>query len=158
MADRVVILASSPKPDVYFNVIGHNARQGVRKFVLSNGLRVLVFRRSIAPVFAGQTWVRVGGVDETLGKTGAAHLLEHMAFKGTETVGTKDFAKEKVLLEKVEVLMDRLEPNDLRPNAAIDAARASDVKDLKRQLEEGSPPSRRARLSHSTDRRFPCRR
>ncbi|MFG6445857.1 hypothetical protein ACFXQA_11370 [Microbacterium sp. P07] len=35
MADRVVILASSPKPDVYFNVITHNARQGVRKFVIA---------------------------------------------------------------------------------------------------------------------------
>ncbi len=110
--------------------------QGVRKFVLSNGLRVLIFRRPIAPVFIGQTWVRVGGVDETLGKTGAAHLLEHMAFKGTETVGTKDYAKEKVLLEQIEVLMDKLEPKDMKAAALTEAARASEVADAKKQLEE----------------------
>ncbi len=78
---------------------------GVQRFALPNGLRVVFFRRTNAPVFAGQTWVGVGGVNEQTGKTGAAHLLEHMAFKGSQTIGTKDFAKEKPLLDEYEALM-----------------------------------------------------
>ncbi|MBP9837603.1 MAG: insulinase family protein [Proteobacteria bacterium] len=79
--------------------------EGVQKITLKNGLRILVYPRKDAPVFAGQVWVKVGGVNESLGSTGAAHLLEHMAFKGSETIGTKDYAKEKPLLEQIEAQM-----------------------------------------------------
>lgn len=75
------------------------------RYTLSNGLRVIVYRRAQAPTFHAQLWVRVGGIDEVPGKTGVSHLLEHMAFKGTETIGTKDFSKEKPLLEQLETLM-----------------------------------------------------
>lgn len=80
-------------------------REGVKRFKLSNGLRVLYYRRAIAPVFTGQIWVRVGGVNEQTGSTGISHLLEHMAFKGTEKIGTKDFQKEKPLLERIEQIL-----------------------------------------------------
>lgn len=83
--------------------------QGVEKFTLPNGLRVLFYKRGSAPVFAGQVWVGVGGVNEELGKTGAAHLLEHMAFKGTDKIGTRDYAKEKILLAKLDSLMESSE-------------------------------------------------
>lgn len=79
----------------------------VSKITLDNGLRFLLVRRADAPVFAGEVWVRVGGVNETPGITGAAHLLEHMAFKGTDKIGTSDYEKEKVLLEKIEQIMER---------------------------------------------------
>lgn len=85
----------------------HEFAQGVREFKLKNGLRVLYYRRGYAPVFAGQVWVKVGGVNEQLGRTGAAHLLEHMAFKGTTTVGTKNYAREKELLAELEERMQR---------------------------------------------------
>ncbi len=101
--------------------------QGVEKFTLSNGLRVIFFRRENAPVFAGQTWVGVGGVDEVEGKTGAAHLLEHMAFKGSETIGTKSFAAEKPLLDRLEVLMAK----DTKEPGSVDKA---EVAELYRQL------------------------
>lgn len=80
-------------------------KQGVTRFELSNGLRVVFFRRTQAPVFAGQTWVKVGGVNEVPGKTGIAHMLEHMAFKGSQKIGTRDYQKEKLLLAELEVLM-----------------------------------------------------
>jgi predicted Zn-dependent peptidase len=83
----------------------HDLADGVTRMTLSNGLRVVMYRRNNAPVFAGQTWVKVGGVDEVPGKTGAAHLLEHMAFKGTDKIGTRDYAKEKGLLDRLDVLM-----------------------------------------------------
>ena len=75
---------------------------GVQEFKLSNGLKVLFYKRDQAPIFAGQLWVRVGGVDEVPGVTGISHLFEHMAFKGSKTIGTKDYSREKVLLANLE--------------------------------------------------------
>ncbi|MCB0358467.1 MAG: insulinase family protein, partial [Bdellovibrionales bacterium] len=63
------------------------------------------YSRPMTPVFAGQVWVRVGGVDETPGKTGLSHMLEHMAFKGTETIGTKDYRREQELLTRLDQLV-----------------------------------------------------
>jgi predicted Zn-dependent peptidase len=78
----------------------------VHKFTLTNGVRVLFVQRRVAPVFAGQVWVKVGGVDERPGITGIAHFLEHMAFKGTKVVGTRDYQLEAPLLERLERIVD----------------------------------------------------
>lgn len=79
----------------------------VTKVTLSNGLRVLLYPRNQAPVFAGVISVGVGGVDETPGETGISHMFEHMAFKGTEEIGTYNYEKEKGLLKRLEVLAAR---------------------------------------------------
>jgi len=76
----------------------------VRFFTLKNGLKVIMYNRGTAPVFAGAVVVRVGGSDERSGQTGISHMFEHMAFKGTKTVGTKDYGAERVLLERLEQL------------------------------------------------------
>ncbi len=73
---------------------------------LNNGLRIIIYRRGYAPVFAGMISVRVGSTDEVPGETGISHMLEHMAFKGSSTIGTKDYQKEKVLLDELENLAD----------------------------------------------------
>jgi predicted Zn-dependent peptidase len=70
--------------------------------VLDNGLTVLVCERPEAPVFSFFTHVDVGADREVPGITGLAHMFEHMAFKGTDKIGTTDYADEKVALEKVE--------------------------------------------------------
>jgi len=69
---------------------------------LDNGLTVIVCERPVAPVFSFFTHVDAGSAQEEVGQTGLAHMFEHMAFKGTEAVGTTDYAAEKVALEKVE--------------------------------------------------------
>ena len=70
---------------------------------LPNGLTAIVCRRSdTAPVFSFYTNVDAGSVQDPMGKTGLAHMFEHMAFKGTDKIGSKNFAAEKVALEKVE--------------------------------------------------------
>jgi predicted Zn-dependent peptidase len=63
---------------------------------------VIVCERSVAPVFSFFTHVNAGAVQEEMGQTGLAHMFEHMAFKGTDRIGTKDYAAEKKALEKVE--------------------------------------------------------
>lgn len=74
---------------------------------LANGLTVLLVERHQSPVVSINLTFRVGGMDETTGMTGVAHLYEHMAFKGTRTLGTKDYERERPLLEE----LDRLNAN-----------------------------------------------
>src|SRR5881397_4414123 len=69
---------------------------------LANGLTVVICERPEAPVFAFFTHVDAGSVQDPLGETGMAHMFEHMAFKGTDKIGTTDYAAEKVALQKVE--------------------------------------------------------
>src|SRR5580765_8535177 len=69
---------------------------------LDNGLTVIICERPEAPVFSFDTFVNAGSVQDPYAKTGLAHMFEHMAFKGTDTIGTTDYAAEKVALAKVE--------------------------------------------------------
>ena len=70
---------------------------------LANGLTIIICERPEAPVFSFFTHVDAGSVQDPMGKTGLAHMFEHMAFKGTDTIGTRDYADEKIALAKVEV-------------------------------------------------------
>jgi predicted Zn-dependent peptidase len=70
----------------------------VKEYTLPNGLTFVVLERHDAPVFSFRTYVDAGGVDEVPGVTGIAHMFEHMAFKGTPTVGTKDIEAEKAAM------------------------------------------------------------
>jgi zinc protease len=60
---------------------------------LSNGLKVILLENHKAPIITFQVWYRVGSRNESWGKTGLSHVLEHMMFKGTEKVGPEEFSK-----------------------------------------------------------------
>jgi zinc protease len=64
----------------------------VTEVTLDNGLRVLVLEDHRNPIVTVQSWYRVGSRNEVPGKTGLAHFLEHLMFKGTPTHGKGDFA------------------------------------------------------------------
>ena len=81
----------------------------VTTFTLSNGLQFIVAERHEAPVVSFHTYVNAGSVDDPSGQTGLAHMFEHMAFKGTETIGATDWASEKKALDAIEEVYDRLE-------------------------------------------------
>jgi predicted Zn-dependent peptidase len=78
--------------------------KNLTEFRLDNGMKFIVLERHQAPVVSFLTYADVGGVDEPDGKTGVAHFLEHLAFKGTSKIGTKDYNLEKPLLVKMEQL------------------------------------------------------
>ncbi|AUT04256.1 peptidase M16 [Nostoc sp. CENA543] len=78
--------------------------KNLTEFRLSNGMKFIVLERHQAPVVSFLTYADVGGVDEPDGKTGVAHFLEHLAFKGTTRIGTTDYKAEKPLLERLEQL------------------------------------------------------
>ncbi len=101
----------------------------VQEFTLANGLKFLVVERHQAPVFSFFTVVNSGSSNDAVGTTGIAHMMEHMAFKGTTIVGTTDYAKEAPLLvaeERAwEALIDerRKGPRaDAKKLAALEAA------------------------------------
>jgi zinc protease len=64
----------------------------VTSFTLDNGLRVVVIEDNRAPVVVQMIWYRVGAADEPPGHSGIAHFLEHLMFKGTDTVGPNQFS------------------------------------------------------------------
>lgn len=76
-------------------------RGKVKRLVLDNGMTFLLLKRDGAPTFSSQLVVKVGSIEEELGESGLAHFFEHMAFKGTDKIGTKDFQKEKPILDEI---------------------------------------------------------
>src|SRR5581483_7499748 len=76
---------------------------------LANGLTVLIVERHQSPVVSINMTFDVGGLNEQTGQTGIAHLYEHMAFKGTPTLGTKDYARERPLLDETQRLQHEIE-------------------------------------------------
>jgi zinc protease len=65
----------------------------VSEAVLPNGLKVLLLENHKAPAITFQVWYRVGSRNEEYSKTGLSHLLEHMMFKGTETIGPGELSR-----------------------------------------------------------------
>ena len=63
------------------------------EFQLSNGLKLIVREDHRAPTVAHMVWYRAGSMDEVNGKTGVAHVLEHMMFKGTHKVKSGEFSR-----------------------------------------------------------------
>ncbi|MCU0638659.1 MAG: insulinase family protein [Candidatus Krumholzibacteria bacterium] len=79
----------------------------VNEFELKNGMKFLVVERHEAPVAFFAIVFNVGSANEWPNVTGISHLLEHMMFKGTEMMGTKDYKKEKSYIEKTDELGGR---------------------------------------------------
>ena len=80
----------------------------VREVTLDNGMRFLVLPQDGAPTVAFVTQYAVGGANEHLGTTGIAHFLEHLLFKGTTSVGTRDHAAEVDWFRRMDQVHDSL--------------------------------------------------
>ena len=95
----------------------------VVEHTLKNGMKLLIVERHTSPTVSAWIRFRVGSVDERSDERGIAHLLEHMLFKGTTTLGTKDYAAEKPVLDTIEVtaqaLMTEKVKRDKRDGARI---------------------------------------
>jgi predicted Zn-dependent peptidase len=89
--------------------------QRITTKVLPNGLTLIVCERPEAPVFSYSTFIDAGDVNDPSGQSGLAHMFEHLAFKGTSLIGTTDYAREKIALEKVEAANAAYEAEYLKP-------------------------------------------
>ncbi|MBP7935525.1 MAG: insulinase family protein [Phycisphaerae bacterium] len=113
---------------------------------LSNGMRVLMVERHTEPTIAGGWVAHVGSSNERPGITGIAHLFEHMMFKGSTTIGTKDNAKDQEIIASQEVLRDQMREEEARMRAALRRGHIDDMlkpenatprwRELKKQFDE----------------------
>ena len=101
--------------------------QRITTKVLPNGLTILICERPEAPVFSYVTFVDAGDVNDPSGESGLAHMFEHLAFKGTNEIGTTDYAAEKVALASVEAANDALEA-ELRNPMGSDPKKLDELK------------------------------
>jgi len=69
------------------------ANTSIQEFKLDNGLKLIVQEDHRSPVVVSQVWYRAGSLDEVNGKTGVAHVLEHMMFKGTKKIPAGQFSR-----------------------------------------------------------------
>lgn len=90
----------------------------VEVHTLKNGMKFIVLERHEAPVVSFHVYADVGSANESYGITGISHLLEHMAFKGTKIVGTKDVKAESKILEEMDALYDQIkrEKSGVKPD------------------------------------------
>lgn len=104
----------------------------------ANGLKLLMVPRPEAPTFTAYITLGVGSVHETSEHRGMAHMLEHMLFKGTKTIGTTDYAKEKPLLERIEEVGSRLDALRARRDADPEeiAALEKELADLQQEHQQ----------------------
>ncbi|TXH50740.1 MAG: insulinase family protein [Cellvibrionales bacterium] len=84
IAAQAALAASSGQKPIENNAL---------RFNLKNGLQVIVLPDHRAATAVQMLWLKVGSIDETDGSSGVAHVLEHMAFKGTPTVPAGEFSK-----------------------------------------------------------------
>ncbi len=86
----------------------------IQEFTLDNGVHFIVLENHDVPVFSFRTFVNVGSANEVRGITGLSHILEHMAFKGTSEVGTKDYKAEIKAMAAEDVAFDALKAERLK--------------------------------------------
>jgi len=121
---------------VLATVVGaQNLEDRVVEHKLENGMTFLLMERHQAPVFTGMIVVKVGSVDESIGKTGLAHMLEHMLFKGTKTIGTRNFAAEEPILEQIDRVGTELS-SELVKGEKADEQRVRTLREEIKKLQE----------------------
>lgn len=98
-------------------LIAQELADKVQQYQLENGLTLLIVERYSSPTVAAYITFRVGGVNETSDQRGVAHLLEHVLFKGTKTLGTINYRKEKPLLEQIEQVGSEIDRLKIEPHA-----------------------------------------
>lgn len=94
---------------------------------LANGMRLLMVERHDEPTIAGGWVAHVGSANEKPGMTGIAHLFEHMMFKGTKTIGTKDYQRDLEIIREQEQVRDLMRAEEAKMRAMV---RRGEIEDL----------------------------
>src|SRR5688500_15075333 len=107
----------------------------VQEVVLENGLRVLMVPRKGDPNIAAGWITRTGSVNERPGITGLSHLFEHMMFKGTHAVGTKNIDENLKLIKEMDAVRAELRQQEQDLIRKVRLGEISDTKDPKNRSE-----------------------
>ncbi len=128
----------------------YNLEDRVQRVTLDNGLRVLLVERHTSPTVSLYIRYLVGAMDDGEGKTGAAHLLEHMLFKGTETIGTKNFKEEERVLKKIRETGTELDRERMKGSRADRA----EIERLSKELKEMQSEAKEWFIENEIDRLY----
>ncbi len=114
----------------------------VQSFVLNNGMLFLVVERSATPQVACRLAIRAGSALEETGKTGIAHMLEHMLFKGTKNFGSLDHRKDQQLQEQIEAAYQVVleEQRRRQPNTGLIQKKLAEMEALRREVQKNFVP------------------
>ncbi len=107
----------------------------VKEYSLNNGMKILILERHFAPVVSLYMRFKVGAVDEAGGETGTAHLLEHMLFKGTETLGTRNYKEEKKILKEIDQLAGQVD-EEMKKGEKADGNRIAELKERLKNIQQ----------------------
>jgi predicted Zn-dependent peptidase len=110
----------------------------VKEFQLENGMLFLVVERPTTPQVACRLAIRAGSALEETGKTGIAHMLEHMMFKGTRNFGTLDPERDREFQEKIEAAYQVVlaEQQKRKPNREVIKKKLEEMKALRAEVQE----------------------
>jgi len=140
-----ILLLLLPSP-----LFSYDLENRIQAFTLKNGLRLLMLERHLSPTVSIYIRYRSGAVDEADGKTGTAHLLEHMMFKGTTTIGARNYPREQKLLSKIEAAGTALDREKMKGSRADRTA----VERLTQQLTVLQNTHRQRTVSNEIDRLY----
>lgn len=110
-------------------VSGEGLEDKVIEHRLGNGMKLLMVERHASPTVAAWIRFKVGSVNERSDERGIAHLLEHMLFKGTKTIGTKNYAAEVPILKQIEETAQMLMAEKLKRDKG-DKKKIKELSDL----------------------------
>jgi len=122
-----LVLLTGPAAAAAPSATARGLEERVVEHRLANGLTLLLMERHQAPIVSVNLTYKVGGVNEHNGITGVAHLYEHMAFKGSRTIGVTDAAREKPVLDELDRLAEAITAEKARGPAA-DQTRLADLR------------------------------
>jgi predicted Zn-dependent peptidase len=110
----------------------------VKEFQLENGMLFLIVERPSTPQVAYRLAIRAGSALEETGKTGIAHLLEHMMFKGTKNFGTRNVEKDRKLQESIEAAYQEVltEQHKRRPNREFITKKLAEMDQLRAEVQK----------------------
>src|SRR5438046_774672 len=99
----------------------------VEEHVLANGMKVLLLPRHLSPTLSCGWVAHVGSANERPGITGIAHLFEHMMFKGTHVIGTRDYDLDARLIDEQEAVMEEMRAEISKLRAAYRRGEIDDI-------------------------------
>lgn len=110
----------------------------VKEFHLENGLQFLIVERHAAPQVACRLSIRAGSALEDSGKTGIAHMLEHMMFKGTKNFGTRDPEKDQQLQNQIEETYQAVQKEEAKrnPDRSLIQRKLAEMERLRQEVQE----------------------
>ncbi len=85
-----------------------SVKSQISEFTLKNGLKFVLLEDHSVPIATFLTFTNIGGSDEKIGIYGISHFLEHLAFKGTSEISTKNFKAEKKIMVKMDSVFEQL--------------------------------------------------